>query len=256
MIERKPIKINRIPIKLSQDTKMKLKIQEMEKLTRDDDIMEIAEHYAMLVRQVRHLPNYYSLSYKNPKSHKNWVHFERVYEVCRLKGWNAKLYIESQFKRAKNWKSEYPFTNTLYSTSALRFYTNYLSKIDQEYEKGIDAEKRKRGKETQDIRAEILEQVISTVETIVFYLKLSKYTSPEEYKVAKIFQCWEEFSPYYLYTIPWFHKVIRELPNETVEPLLKVFGMIDKNKSLQTTIREVVSQVEEHYNMPKNITLE
>jgi hypothetical protein len=50
----------------------------------------------------------------NPKKHRNWRHFTMIYEACRMQGWDAKLYIESQFKRSEEQnKNGIPWSDVL-----------------------------------------------------------------------------------------------------------------------------------------------
>jgi hypothetical protein len=258
MVRRRPIKVNRKPIKLPQHLKMQIKLWEVMEETREDDIYELSKHYDMLVMEVTHRAGHNSLSLKNPTEHKNWVHFERVYEICRMKGWDPKLYIEAQFERAKTWnwsQMKYPQPNALYSEKALRFFTNYLSSIKQKYEHDTRKEEKERGRETKLLRTKIVDDIVASVETLSKYIERTKHEDKAQYKALRIFQSWAELSPYYLWSVPWFHEVLNELDGALVEKYRAEFDTIRKSPMIQRIIRETVPQVEQFYNVPGNIQL-
>ena len=231
-----------------------MKLWEVIEETKEDDIYELSRHYDMLAMETTHKAGYTSLSLKNPTKHRNWVHFERVYEICIMKGWDPKLYIEAQFERAKTWKTmKFPMPNTLYSENALRFFTNYLSTIKQKYEQDTRADKKERGRETKLLRTKIVEDIITSVERLALYIEKSKHEDKAQYKAIRIFQSWAELSPYYLWSVPWFHDVLNELEGKLVEKYRAEFDMIRKSPAVQRMINETVLEVEKHYNIPENV---
>lgn len=254
MVKRVPIKIKRTPILLPDFIKGQAKLWELMEETREEDILEIADHFNMLVMQTTLKAGYNSLSLTNPTEHKNWIHFERVYEICRMKGWDAKLYVESQFERAKGWKQmKYPLPQSMYSMNALFFFTNYLTDTINKYAHDTRGEEKLKGKETKTIKQDILDGILRSVEKISDTLKSTKQTDSGQAKALTIFQTWAELSPYYLYSVPWFHDVIKELSGKLADRVTDEFTRIDSSSMMKDIIADSVKQVEKYYEVPENI---
>lgn len=255
-MEKEITKIRRKPIKLPSNinVSLQLKIWEMQELTREEDIMQMVKHYEMLARRVLNKDGYNILKGKNSK---NLIHFERVYEVCRMKGWDTKLYIESQFDRVKYFKTfmRIPMPSQMYSVNAMRHFTNYLSSIKEKYAKDVDSRKKEKGKETQSIKAEVVSQIQNSIEMLHRYIIHTNYEDKSQYKAVKIFQSWQELSPYYLWTIPWFHGALKNMKGNKADLYRKEFDKINKSKLLPALIKQTVHQIESHFNIPPNIQL-
>jgi hypothetical protein len=200
---------------------------------------------------------YSVVSMKNPKASKNYIHFERVFEVCRIKGWDTKLYLEAQFDRSKNWtKVKFPLPNTLYSLHAFRHFTNYLANIKRTYEKDVGGRAKEKGSVTKTLRQQVIDGIVTTAEILNRYISNTPMDDKEQYKAMKIFQSWGEYSPFYLWSIPWFHQVIKELPpTKKVQECKKEFERISSSQNIQRLIEITVKQVEEHFNLPDNVSL-
>lgn len=254
MIKRVPIKIHRKPIKLPPHIKAQLKLWELSEVTREDDIYEISKHYDMMVMQITNKAGHNSLSLKNYTEHRNWIHFERVYEICRMKGWDTKLYIEGQFQRCKGWtRMKFPLPNMLYSEKALRFHINFLGDIEKKYEKDTDSQKRKRGSETKALRTQVIEGVVRSVELVADGLSKGRIEDKAQHKALTIFNNWEQLSPFYLWSVPWFHDVMGDMNSKKVEDCRREFDRIAKSPSIKQTIEETVQHVEGHFKLPDNI---
>lgn len=254
MIKRVPIKVHRKPIKLPSFIIGQVKLWELMEETREDDILAIAEHFNMVMMKVSSKAGYNTLSLSNPTQHKNFIHFERVYEICRMKGWDANLYIESQFERAKGWeKVKYPLPHMLYSTGALRFFTNHLSTIIQKYERDTRGKERQKGKETKSLRQIIVDDIVRSAKNLSESISSAKSNDKAQTKALKLFQSWADYSPYYLYSVPWFHDVIKEIDGALILKYREEFEKINKSPMIKGIIKETVSQVEEYYGLPENI---
>ena len=256
MIKRIPIKVKRTPIKLPPHIKMQLKLWEIQEITREDDIYELSQHYNMLVMEVSKKAGYNSLSLKNYTEHKNWIHFESVYEICRMKGWDAKLYLEGQFERARGWtKMKYPLPNMLYGDKALWFHMNYISTIIQKYEQDTQGAKKEKGKETKTLRTQIVDGVISSVEYLADHLQKSPIEDKGQLKAITIFNHWHYLSPFYLWSIPWFHDITNDISGKNMDDCKAEFNRIRKSPSMQRTIADTVLEIEKHFNIPGNVKL-
>jgi hypothetical protein len=258
MAKRKPKIIKRVPIIrkaiiLPQEVKAYLKLLQLQEETREDDILEIVRHYEMLARKVIGKAGYCVVSPKEPTKSKRWIHFERVYEVCRMQHWDGKLYIESQFKRLGG----VPMAHMMYSVAAMRYFTNYLANIKRMSEKDVGGKKKEKGRRTLSGREEVIEGVITSAEVLNTYISKSIMDDKAQYKAIKIYQAWRELSPYYLWSVPWFHDVVSTMTGESNREklVMKEFNMIHETKSLQELIRKTVTEVESHFNIPPNIAL-
>jgi len=237
---------------------MKMKLEELQYYTKEDDIKEMSRHFDMLVVRYTDMAGYTSLPLTDPMRHRNWKHFERVWEICRLKDWDRKLYIEAQFERAKHWNStmKYPQPGMMYSVEALRYFTSYLGDLVKKYKYDTNADKKKKGKETVTLRREIIEEITNSVETLSLYINNSNFEDKAQYKALKIYQSWQELSPYYLWSIPWFHRVLESMDGGVkVQKYKDMFSKIGKSKSMQSLIAECVLKIEDHFNTPRNIDL-
>jgi hypothetical protein len=252
---RTPVK--RKSIKLPMDVKSYLKLQEMQLLTKDDDILNVSKHYDMLARKALGKSGYSSLYInKDPRKHTNWKYFEYVYELCKIKEWDVNLYLEAQFKYYKQIGKVMPYPNMICSDNAIRGYARFLMDIREKHRRDIGKAKRERGKETQTIREEVIEGVIHSVETLDTYIRANTtYTDKAEYKAMRIYQAWQELSPYYLWSIPWFHSIIGGMTGSIAEKYIAVFEVITKSPTIQSIISETVSEVERSYNIPHNLQL-
>lgn len=264
-IKRVPIK--RVPIKID-----KKKISYMEKLRElggmtytEKAILSISRHYDMLASRFNHLSGYRSLSKRNPQSHKNWKFFERVFYLCRERGWDANLYLEAQFDRArkywKNNKIKFPLPNMLASEKAIAYFEKFLKDRQEKYQYDLKYKELMRGQKTKTVKQRLIEDIIRTAEYLSMYVREDgDGREREEDKAIRIYHSWESYSPAYLWTIPWFHEFIKELEiaepdNEKVKEVLAEFEMINRNKKLQEVIKKTVEVVEREYNLPKNIAL-
>jgi hypothetical protein len=91
------------------------------------------------------------------------------------------------------------------------------------------------------------------VETVAEHVDKSKQTDKAQYKALAIFNHWEQLSPFYLWSVSWFHDVLNDMQGKKIEECKREFDRIRKSPSMQRTIAETVQQVEEAFNLPHNI---
>ena len=251
---RKPIKIHRESIKLPSRLKYYMKLRQLQLETRTEDIVEISEHYNMLVQETTKKAGHTALPYKNPEKGKHWIHFETVYEICRLKDWNPKVYLEAQFKRAKGWKKiPYPYPNSLYSDSALKYFISYYGEMRRKYEKDANKKRRVIEKQTMSIQDRIRTSIEKDCNMLKNKLKGS--SDREKDKALIIFQSWVSFSPFYLWSIPWFHEITGDLRGKHIDSIKIEFDRINKSPMMQEVISKHVQKMEQQNNIPDNISL-
>ncbi|MOA48923.1 hypothetical protein D3C78_1717380 [compost metagenome] len=106
------------------------------------------------------------------------------------------------------------------------------------------------------LREKAIQDIITSVETLAEYVVNSNFEDKAQYKALKIYQSWEELSPYYLWSIPWFHNVLEELKvSNMVQKCKDEFDKIGRSGSIQKVIKECVQKAEEYFNLPPNIDL-
>ena len=102
-------------------------IKNLQAQQKDTEIEMAIKHYEMLARRVLHKTNYHIVSWSNPKEHKNWKFFEYLVELCFLKEWSPRSYIEAQFERLNG---KVVYVNTLCCDKAIIYYMSKLGKIN------------------------------------------------------------------------------------------------------------------------------
>lgn len=256
--------IVRVPVKRKAiifpiEIKAYYKLQELNEYTRMEDICETIAHYEMLARQGLKQTGYNAVhKNKDPQTHHNWRYFEYLHELCLIKQWDSKLYLEMQFKRFTEYNSRFkiPYPNMLCSDAAIKYFVKQIGTIRQTYKQDVGGKKKERGKQTLDFRAEVHKDIEKSVKNLHWYIENNKMIDDNaQYKTVKIFQSWEEFSPYYLWSIPWFKDVINDIDGMKKSEYLEIFEQIDKSNTMQSIITEEVRVLEDKYNIPQNLQL-
>lgn len=279
-ITRKPIIINRKPIISPENIKRKpivtkshsdikginmeackKKLEELNEKIPNLNVLEVAKYYEFLCRKALNTTGYRALSYNNPQKHKNWVHFERVYKLCRNNKWDFKLYLEAQFDRVKYWKhgTKYPYANQLYSEGAQNYYKSYVKETKEKMNVSQSYKLKSKHKEITSVKTEIINDVISDCEKIQNYLnskfakRITDLTSEQKKALYIMDNCWT-MSIYYLYQIPWYKSWLFDY-TESNDPLVNEYRekwkAMNKNKSLQNLSRTIVEETESLFNLPE-----
>lgn len=142
---------------------------------RDVKVMDIANYYCMLARRKTGRTSYHVFNPKNPKNSKNWVFFERLYDLCVKNQWDYQVYLESQFDRAVFWKdSKVPYVNALTSESAQRYFLNYVKDTVESSPDLAYGGKKLTGKEFQTLEQEIVSALQADSKLIDYYMKSFK----------------------------------------------------------------------------------
>ncbi|AYP68611.1 hypothetical protein EalM132_00099 [Exiguobacterium phage vB_EalM-132] len=250
--------IVRKPIKLTPYLKNMLILWEQSEQTKHTDIIEIGMYYSMLVRQVKNTTGYRALPDDNPENSKHWNHFEAVYEICSMKGWDYRLYLSAQFDRIKHLKtvkSTYPYPSMLYSIGALKHYAYYANDKQQKQAKDVKKSIKKLD-DYQSLHGEISSGIIKTAKTIASHLeRLPTSVDKSSYKQILLLQTWREFSPYYLYTVSWMPDLLLADSSKKAKRVLEKFEMLDSHSELQRHVWDVLDDIEKRLNIPENIHL-
>ena len=255
-IQRVPIKIQRTSVKLPHDIKCQLRLRELQDGRKHKEVIGMIKHYDMLARRWKNTTGYKSVDLSLGEIDPNWQFFDFLWEICREKEWDPLLYLDVQFKHAKRLpKGIMPKPNHIYTTDKLIIMTNYLSDVRTKHEHDTNKAQKERGSKTMGIREEVIEEIISSVEQLADYISRTRFDNLEEYKVLRIHEFWQTFSPFYLWSIPWFHEILPDLEGKKAQEYKEDFNTISRSHSLQRLIAETVQKVEKHYNIPGNLSL-
>jgi hypothetical protein len=264
--KKKPEPIKRIPIMLEKDSKSKYldKLRTIGGNTRvEKEVIAISKHYEMLVRKMNRMGGYRALS-NNPTEHKNWPKFEKLYNLCKDNGWEARYYLDAQFDRAeKYWKKskfKFPLPQMLCSKAAQEYFVDWAKEREEMYAQDLHRKEKMRAQKTLTIKQQVIRDIVRTTEMLSLYCKDGEYEERQQSKALKIYDSWGSYSAAYLYSIPWFRDYLKEIIQSGVEhPKLenvqKEFQLYDKSKKLQSVIKKTVSMAEEEFEIPENLVI-
>jgi len=263
-VEKLPVvrkSIKRVPIKIPFNMLMEMKLREMGGYTSAEKrVIEIAEHYDMLVSKHANRSFHRSLPKEDKTEGKHWKSFMKLYDLCKEKGWDPKLFLEVQFTKAKrHWKKvRYPFPNMLCSENAQKSFERHQLEYKEKYKnERFGAEK---AQETISLDKRIIKEIMHTASFLPMYTHGDTDRDRQEAKAIRIFDAWEECSPFYLWSIPWFDRLLKEQAemypdNKKIKETQELFAMINKSKRIQKVILAAVEVVERKYDIPKNIDI-
>lgn len=230
----------------------------------DEKILDIVKHYDMLARKYNNSVEYYSLSTKNPKADENWIYFESLYYVCEENGWDAKIYLEAQFMRAKKWENEkikYPLPHMLISENTQNWYPRYIRDTKEKY--SISEKKELISMKTSDTNEEIKEDILKSIKALKESLSFSrKKLEPALDKVAYVSYNWRVMSSYYLWSVDWFHQFLHDFKeskmsfNEREQKIISYFDSIQQNKNVQLYIKHCVEELNKQYDIPSDLSIQ
>lgn len=259
--EVKRVPIKRVPIKVDKPiTSLEEKLRGLGGVTYTEKaIIAISRHYNMLVSRFNHISGYNSLSKNDPKKHKNWKFFEKLFHLCRDNGWDANLYLGAQFDRArkywKNNKIKYPLPNMICSEKAVEYFERYYKDQQEKYVN----EGKVKGKETKSLTQKIIQDIVRSAEFLAMYISDGDDVERSQDKAVRLFHSWESYSPAYLWTVPWFREFLNELevnnPSNKIKEYQEEFRMFDRSKKLQEVIIRTVEASSKAFNLPADIAL-
>jgi len=248
-IVRISIKVLRVSIKLPMLLKCYILKEQLDEFTRDYDSHKIQQYYEKLVCKSMGWGYYRS-------SDKNWTHFVRVREICRMKDWDYQIYLDAQFQGLLNYR---PYPSMLYSKRALVTFTNYLATIKKNYRGTLDSAKKQKGKKLLSLEKEVVESIVSSVETLSSYIQNNNDEEKRaQVKILKLYHSWEQYSPYYLYSLPWLHDMLKAnelMEGKKLDELRHVWELIEKSKRIREIVYSTVAQSESHFGIPGNLKL-
>lgn len=265
MIVRTPIRINRTKLtnysfsNMLAQAKNKLKSLQNVKTAYDREVIKIADYYDYKCRSVLYSTGFRCLS-KDFRNHKNWKFLERIYELCKNKGWDYRIYIDSQFDRCKYWnrKQKYPYLNQFNSENAIKYYTKYVK--DYEESSSVTKSVKIKPQKIKSVNDKIIGEIMKDCESISDYIlkaktkKVNEGLSDQQIKMIYISDHWMNLSASYLSTIPWFIRYLSYMPEEKIITELKSeIESIQSSKKMSEVTSNIVTSIEEKMSIPETL---
>lgn len=235
------------------------KLREIGGMTPEDKkVIDVSQHYDMLMRKAKKTTGFRSLSVKDPMKHKNWKFFLKLLRLCEENGWDTNLYLDYTFIHAqKYWvKVKYPMPNMLCSENIQKSFAIWKEKEDRKYSHDLHSSERK-GSKTISYYEEIRKNIKSSVERLKYEMNIYSSEYPKEIcKVMAVLENLDILSSFYLYSIDYVRNDLINNDNESMKELLSDFKTISKSKKIQEFILDEVKEQEKLNNIPINISLE
>lgn len=239
--------------------KNKLKSLQNGKTSYDREVIKIADYYDYKCRSVLYSTGFRCLS-KDFRNHKNWKFLERIYELCKNKGWDYRIYIDSQFDRCKYWnrKQKYPYLNQFNSENAIKYYTKYVK--DYEESSSVTKSVKIKPHKIKSVNDKIIGEIVKDCESISDYIskaktrKVNEGLSDQQIKMIYISDHWLNLSASYLSTIPWFTRYLSYMPEEKlITDLKSEIESIQSSKKMSEVTSNIVTSIEEKMSIPKTL---
>lgn len=266
-ITRKPIIVGRTPIMILpesirlQSAQQKLKLLQNVRTPYEKKVLEIASYYEFKCRQVIHSTGFKCLG-KDFRNHKNWKFLERIYNLCKDRDWDYKIYVDAQFDRVKYWQHGqlYPYLNQFASQGAIKYYDNYIRDYKEKH--SITGDMKVKSEKVKSVNQQIIDEVIKDCEGMLEYIEKAKKRrnnrglSDQQLKILYLSDHWMGLSVSYLASIPWFMTYLEQFPEETflIELKQEIQSVKSNKKLLQLTI-DIVGKVEHQMGIPETLVL-
>lgn len=256
-IIRKPV--IRKAIKLPLNVRAYYRREQILNETMDEDVWLIVLKYEEMFRKSTASTHYLAVPRKREtyQQSKSYQKFCEVYYICRLKEWDAMFYIEVQFERCRKLEGKFkaPMINMLASDGAIKYAMKAIGSINLRYEKDMGTPARLK-KDTANVNyVERLEvEILRSVLELQKALKLTKQGDNPQTKALELYAKWKQYSPEYLYSIPWLVEMIRDLPiDKAVEHAILTFDSLDADFYLKAHCLYACEEIENYYNIPINV---
>lgn len=273
---RTPIKVTRTPFfvhrvanndlsrKERSERMMKKILQERDRLfvltAKEQKIMDVVHYYEYKCRVVTGNSGWRSLG-RNFRKHRNWQHFIRIFDLCQENDWDYKVYIDSQFDRARYWTHKdckgYPYPNQFFSEKAIRYFHKYQEDYRQRY--SVTGTAKVKVSKAMPYQDEVIDAVIKDCDHFIDFFKVApkqrKYRglTAEQMKFGYIIDHVASLSQYYWASLPWAVSYLKRFTTPWVQELTATVERIQSSKSMMKTINLVVKEVENQLGIPHTI---
>ncbi|UPI11439.1 DNA binding protein [Bacillus phage YungSlug] len=233
----------------------------------DKQIMAVAEYYSRLVAIKISKARYNALSTKDPKGHKNWVHFTRVHNICKENEWDFRLYLEIQFERVKYFKmkTKFPYVTTLYSEKAQNFFKMKLKDREETYATDMQKDTYTKGKNVMSQYERVVKAVEYQCDSLEMYVRKDESKNDFENGMKKlnyIHHSWTHMQPAYLYCVDFFREHMfpnfdvhsfDELDLKFYERLKEEFTLLEKSKTLRAYAMKTKELMETKFDIADDL---
>lgn len=240
-----------------------------------DCLYEFVPYYENLICEHCGIIEYSLLNNKRfPKRSKNWTALYKVFTLCKEKGWDYKIYLESQFKSYKNWGADskatvkYPAPNMLYSERAIVAYESYIYDNQTSYQnEGYDI--KAQSNNVGDYKQQVTKRIEKSIRAVLRDMKswTSKYCTlfdnvdTEKYdlvsvmKTKSIFDRWDDPDIpciEYLSQVPDILDLVnskRGISDGIDSKILDLESLLGNSVKMEI-VSEVVKSLEKKHKMP------
>lgn len=245
-----------------------------------DCLYEFVPYYENLICEHCGIIEYSLLNNKRfPKRSKNWTALYKVFTLCKEKGWDYKIYLESQFKSYKNWGADskatvkYPAPNMLYSERAVVAYESYIYDNQTSYQnEGYDI--KAQSNNVGDYKQQVTKRVEKSIRAVLRDMKswTSKYCTlfdnvdTEKYdlvsvmKTKSIFDRWDDPDIpciEYLSQVPDILDLVnskRGISDGIDSKILDLESLLGNSVKMEI-VSEVVKSLEKKHKMPDFVSV-
>lgn len=245
-----------------------------------DCLYEFVPYYENLICEHCGIIEYSLLNNKRfPKRSKNWTALYKVFTLCKEKGWDYKIYLESQFKSYKNWGADskatvkYPAPNMLYSERAIVAYESYIYDNQTSYQnEGYDI--KAQSNNVGDYKQQVTKRVEKSIRAVLRDMKswTSKYCTlfdnvdTEKYdlvsvmKTKSIFDRWDDPDIpciEYLSQVPDILDLVnskRGISDGIDSKILDLESLLGNSVKMEI-VSEVVKSLEKKHKMPDFVSV-
>ena len=245
-----------------------------------DCLYEFVPYYENLICEHCGIIEYSLLNNKRfPKRSKNWTALYKVFTLCKEKGWDYKIYLESQFKSYKNWGADskatvkYPAPNMLYSERAIVAYESYIYDNQTSYQnEGYDI--KAQSNNVGDYKQQVTKRIEKSIRAVLRDMKswTSKYCTlfdnvdTEKYdlvsvmKTKSIFDRWDDPDIpciEYLSQVPDILDLVnskRGISNGIDSKILDLESLLGNSVKMEI-VSEVVKSLEKKHKMPDFVSV-
>jgi hypothetical protein len=209
-----------------------------------------------------------------PKRSRNWTALFKIYTLCIEKGWDYKLYLESQFDSFHNWSDatksslRYPAPNMLYSDRAVIAYENYIYDKETSYRNEGYAAKAK-NKDIGDYKEEVKKRVDTTINVILQNMKqwTSQYCTvfdrvdENKYNILEVMSTYSVYCSAeqpinpcieYMVFVPGIQEFMEESRgiSQTIDKKIDNLIELMNNKQKMKIVTSIVHELNSYYGMP------
>lgn len=245
-----------------------------------DCLYDFIPYYENLICEHCGMVEYSLLNNKRfPKRSKNWTALYKIFMLCKEKGWDYKIYLESQFKSYKNWEEgskamvKYPAPNMLYSERAIIAYETYIYDNQTSYQnEGYDI--KAQSKDVGDFKQQVIKRVEKSIKTILKDMKswTSKYCTlfdsvdTEKYdlisvmKTKSIYDRWDDPDipcVEYLSQVPGILDLVnlKRGVSEGIDAKISDLESLLSNPVKMELISEITRSLENKHKMPRFVNV-